>query len=149
MKNIILKIKNTDDFYEKYSNKVSRDIFKYLIDECRYIKGNVKVIIHNQTSIKNIDKLIKDGLNEYLKECKRMDNEYNKKQILFFIVGLIFIMISTLVTYKIINEVIIIAAWVVIWEVVDISFNLDVQSNYSKKIIKKLINSEFIIDEEN
>lgn len=149
MKNIILKIKSIDDLYEKYNNNISKDLFKYLINECRYVKDDVKVIIYNQTNIKNVDRLIKDGLNEYLNECKKIDNEYNKKQILFFIIGLIFIMISTLVTYKIINEVIIIAAWVVIWEVVDISFNLDVQSSYGKKIIKKLINSEFIVDGEN
>lgn len=148
MKKIIANIKSEDDLYEKYSNSISRDLINYLIKEAKYSNDdNIKIIINTNLNIDNIESLIKDGLVNTYNESKKIDRMHDSKQLMFFIIGIVFLIVSTLVFYDIIKEIIIIAGWVAIWEVVDISLNIDSELKINRKLIKKLLECEIEIKE--
>ena len=60
--------------------------------------------------------------------------------------GIVFLILSTLIKYDVIKEIIIIIGWFVIWEGVDIALNLDSKLRIRRKKLKRLINSEIIIN---
>lgn len=145
MKSIIVNLKNEIDLYEKYNNDVSRALIDYLIREAN-TRDDVEIVINTKLNIENIDNLIKKGLKEAYNDSERIDKLYDNKQIMFFIIGVVFLIFSTFIRYEIIKEIIVIAGWVGIWEVVDISLNLDSTQRINRKIIKKLINCKIKVN---
>lgn len=145
MKSIVVNIRREKDLYEKYSNEVSSELVKYLVNEAK-VKDDVEVIVNTKLDIKNIDTLIKEGLEDYIKDIKKIDRFYDSKQVILFIVGMIFLIFSTLTKPEIIKELILIVGWVAVWEVMDIAINIDSKQKYNKKIIKKLINCKITVN---
>ena len=145
MKSIVVNIRREKDLYEKYSNEVSSELIKYLVNEAK-VKDDVEVIINTKLDIKNIDTLIKEGLEDSIKDIKKIDRFYDSKQVILFIVGMIFLIISTLTKPEIIKELILIVGWIAVWEVLDIAINIDSKQKYNKKIIKKLINCKITVN---
>jgi len=141
MKSIIVNIRRERDLYEKYSNEVSSDLIKYLVDEAR-VKDDVEIIVNTKLDIKNIDKLIKEGLENCYNDIKVIDKFYDNKQIILFIVGILFLVFSTLTKPELIKELVLIIGWIAVWEVLDIAINVDSKQKFNKKILKKLINSK-------
>ena len=146
VKTITLYIKNESDLYEKYSNNISKDLINYLIRETKFINEDVNVVVKTNLKINNIEQLIKEGLFKAYKESKKIDNFLNNKQIIFFIIGIIFLIFSTFIKYDVIKEIIIISGWVAIWEVVDISLNVDSELKINRKLISKLMSSKIEIN---
>jgi len=145
MKSIVVNIRRERDLYEKYSNEVSSELIKYLVNEAK-VKDDVEVIVNTKLDIKNIDTLIKEGLEDSIKDIKKIDRFYDSKQVILFIVGMIFLIFSTLTKPEIIKELILIVGWVAVWEVMDIAINIDSKQKYNKKIIKKLINCKITVN---
>jgi len=145
MKSIVVNIRREKDLYEKYSNEVSSELIKYLVNEAK-VKDDVEVIVNTKLDIKNIDTLIKEGLEDSIKDIKKIDRFYDSKQVILFIVGMIFLIFSTLTKPEIIKELILIVGWVAVWEVMDIAINIDSKQKYNKKIIKKLINCKITVN---
>lgn len=145
MKSIVVNIRREKDLYEKYSNEVSNELIKYLVNEAK-VKDDVEVIVNTKLDIKNIDTLIKEGLEDSIKDIRNVDRFYDSKQVILFIVGMIFLIISTLTKPEIIKELILIVGWIAVWEVLDIAINIDSKQKYNKKIIKKLINCKITVN---
>ena len=146
MKNITVNLKKEEDLYDKYSDNVSRDLLDYLINEARYTKGDIKITINTTLDIKNIESLIKDGLLKISNETRKLDMIHDMKQVMFLMIGVVFLIISSFIFYNVIKEIIVIAGWVAIWEVVDISLNVDSKSRANIKLIKRLMNSKIEIN---
>lgn len=146
MKDIIVNLKNEEDLYEKYNNKLSSELIEYLLKETKKTKGNLKIIVNTSLNIENIEQTIKDGLLNAYEETKKFDDLYDNKQLSFFIMGFIFLLFSSLIKYDVIKEIIIIIGWFVIWEGVDIALNLDTKLRINRKKLKRLINSEIIVN---
>ena len=145
MKSIIVNISRERDLYEKYSNEVSSELIKYLVDEAR-VKSDIEIIVNTKLDIKNIDKLIKEGLENSYKDTKLIDKFYDNKQIILFIVGLFFLIFSTITKPEVIKELILIIGWVAVWEVLDIAINVDSTQKFNRKIIKKLMNCKIKVN---
>lgn len=145
MKSIIVNIRRERDLYEKYSNRVSNELIKYLIDEAK-VKDDVEIIINTKLNINNIDKLIRNGLQNSIKNLRKIDKFYDSKQVILFIFGLLFLIISYLTKPEIIKELILIIGWVAVWEVMDIAINIDSKQKYNKKIVNKLINCKITVN---
>ena len=145
MKNIVVNIRRERDLYEKYSNEVSNDLLDYLIEKA-IVKDDIEVTINTKLDINNIDKLIKEGLENYCKDIKIIDKFYDNKQIILFIIGMIFLIISTIAKPELIKELILIIGWIAVWEVLDIAINVDSKQKFNKKIIKKLINCKMKVN---
>ena len=148
MKIIVLNIKQEEDLYEKYSNNVSRDLINYLIRETKYVNDDIKIKINTKLKIDNIENIIKNGLMKIYNESRKFDKILDSKQIMFFIIGVMFLLLSSLIPTALIKEIIIIAGWVAIWEVVDISLNVDSELKLNRKLVKKLMNSNIEINKE-
>lgn len=146
MKNIIVNLNSKDDLYEKYSNGLSRDLVSYLVREAKYADSNIKIIVNTNLEVDNLETFIKKGLEEVYMETRKIDKIHNIKQFMFFIIGIVFLILSTMGLFSILKEIIIIAGWVAIWEVVDISLNVDSELKLNRTLIRKLINSKFEIN---
>lgn len=146
MKSIVVNIRRERDLYEKYSNEVSKDLIKYLVDEAK-TKEDIEIIIKTKLDIKNIDKFIKEGLEESYKDIRVIDKFYDNKQVLLFIIGMIFLIFSTLTKPELIKELVLIIGWIAVWEVLDIAINIDSKQRFNKRIIKKLLNCKYTVNE--
>ena len=145
MKSIIVNLRKELDLYEKYSNEVSSELLEYLVKEAR-VKDDIEVIINTKLDVNNVDEFIKEGLKSSYKDIKIIDKFYDNKQIILFIVGMIFLIVSTITKPEIIKELILIIGWVAVWEVIDIAINIDSRQKYNKKILKKLINCKIKVN---
>lgn len=145
MKSIVVNIRRERDLYEKYNNEVSSELLKYLIDEAK-AKDEIEIIINTKLDINNIDELIKKGLEDLYKDTKLIDKFYDSKQIKFFIVGMLFLIFSTIMKPELIKELILIMGWIAVWEVFDIAINVDSKQKFNRKIINKLINCKIKVN---
>ena len=145
---IELDLLHSDSFFEMYNRKkVSRELINYLISEGYNInkKEKIKIVI-NDSMVGNIDcvKLIKEGLKNEYDICYKKHQIITLKQMLYFIVGVIVLFISTVIHEKIFSEVILIIGWVLIWTMAELEIFNDVDSMKKRKILKRLLNSEFV-----
>ena len=147
--NVDLQEKN--DFLEKYNHEeVTNDLVEYLIKEARHTQKddniiiNFNVLFNAEFNIKEM--LIKTLKEEYLHNIN--DHRYtNLFQIILFLLGIIFLSLSTLFKDGVIwKEILVIGGWVPIWEMVELELFNDVRGRKRKKIINKLINSEINVN---
>lgn len=146
MKVIEVNLKSEDELLEKYSGKLSNELLKYLINESKYTDESLKIVIKTNMEADSVKDVIKSGLNSALKNAEYIDKLYNNKQILLFIMGITILIISTLILNQVIKEIVIIAGWVFIWEVIDISLNTDIETRITKRTIKKLLKSRIVVE---
>ena len=146
MRVIEVNLKSEDELLEKYSGKLSNELLKYLITESKYTNENLEILIKTNLEFDSVKKVIKDGFKTALKNAEYIDKLYNNKQIFLFIIGITMLIISTLILNQVIKEIIIIAGWVFIWEVIDISLNTDIETRMTKKTIKKLLKSKVVVE---
>lgn len=146
-----IDLNNKEDLTEKYNNKiVSKNLITYLLEEAMFIDKDesIKVIINNNCDIsEDFIELIKDGLKiEYNRTLKRKHFN-NIRQFIYLIIGVIFLFFSTMFHDDFIfKEVFIIIGWVPIWEVMEIELLTDIKEKRKRRIIKKLLDSNFIIN---
>ena len=147
MKVIKISIENKSDLYERYSNNLSKDLINYLIKETKYVTDDIKIMITTKIKVDNLERFIKEGLINAHNNYKKIDKIIDNKQLIFFIIGLVFLVMSTLTKHSIIKEVILIAGWVAIWDSIDMSFNDSNELKLNRKVIKKILNSDIEIKE--
>lgn len=145
---IEINIDNKHDLVDRYNeNKASSTLIKYILKEAILAEkcNKTKVIINKKSNIdKDSTKLIKEGLKE---EYNRSLNQYhsnNKKQIVFLLLGIIFIFLSTQIQEAVWKEIILITGWVPIWEMIRIELFYDVEGRRKRNIIRKLLNNEIV-----
>lgn len=147
MKVIEIDITNKEDLYEKYNKKVvSKDLINYMIESIPHFNKSdkLKIVINNSTSEKiNCTKLIKDGLNNEYNKSLLKYHKTNIVQLIYLIIGIIALILSTLVNVTIFKEIILIGAWVLIWEMIELELFSDTQEKKKRIILKKLLDSEF------
>ena len=136
------------DFVEKYNEKnVSNELIKYIINEAMYIPKKDKIVIEINKkfpSVKSCKTLIVDGLKREYNESIRLHKLIDIKQWIFFIWGIIALFLSTLFNNEIIEEILIIGAWVPLWEVIDLEVFADHDERKKRRVLKKLLKSEII-----
>ena len=146
---IEIDIKSKYDLLEKYNhNKVCEELIDYIIKQVTKIKKRdiVKIFINKKCDFdENTIELIKEGLKAEYKNSMKEHHENNKKQVFFFVMGIVCIFLSTLIKdggmWK---EIVLISGWVPLWEVIDVELFSDYEGRKKRKIITKLLNSEMI-----
>jgi len=146
---IRIDINNKYDLIEKYNNrKINDELIGYIIEEASYIKGfeDIKIVVNKKCYIKrDSTKLIREGLKVEYNKSLEENNRNNKKQLIFLILGITFIFLSTLIGEDIIwKEVLLISGWVPIWEMIEVALFADASGRKKRRIIRKLLNSEII-----
>lgn len=151
---IEIDLTNRNNLIDKYNEeKVSHSLIEYIIKQVNDIVlyDEIKIIINNKCTVdEDCVKLIKDGLKEeYNRSLKKRDDN-NIKQLIFFILGVFFIYISTLMKTDIVwKEIILITGWVPIWKMIEVEILPDVAGRRKRKIINKILGSEFIVKDFN
>ena len=121
---IIIDISSIDDVYEKYNkNEISKELINYIIEKC-YNEKNIKIIINNKLDI-NIKPLIYKGLENEYNRIYLKYKKNNKIQIIYLILGIIILGISSIISENVISEVILVTGWVFIWSVVELEIFTD------------------------
>ena len=153
MKKIIeIDITEKEYLVEKYNKKQSsRDLIAYIIESLSNFdkKDKVKIVINNKVKDINSKEIIIKGLKEeYYKSLKKHLHN-NIVQIIYLIIGIIMLFLSTLIKESVLSEIVLIGGWVFIWAMVEIEIFTDVEGRRRRKILKKLLESEIIENNDN
>lgn len=154
---IEIDLLNKEDFFEKYNyTEVSKDLINYIIKKAfmnRKAK-KIKIILNNNFKIDNMTNILKEGIQkEYNLSYKHL--KYNNViQLVFIILGVFSLFIASLLKNSaILNEIVVIGAWVLLWETIDLELFSDTEERRKRKILKKLLTCEIIekgvIDDKN
>ena len=135
---------NEADFVHEYNeDEVSADLVKYLVEQFRLIdkKKKVKIVVNNKcNSDKQLKKMITKGMRRELASNLRKNRFHEKERAIFFISGLIVLVISFLFLHlEIIKELFLIFAWIFIWEAVELELFEDFEIRKRRRVIKKLL----------
>ena len=135
-----------DDLYEKYNRKiVSNDLVNYIITSAYNTKkkDKIKIIINNSIGISSVS-LIKEGLKKEYEKSYLIYYKNNIVQIIYLLIGIIALFVSSIMDGNIFKEIILIGGWVLIWEMIELEIFSDVKEKRKRIILKKILNSEFI-----
>jgi len=142
-----IDINDKEDLFEKYNEKkISKELIKYIIDNTPKFKKDdkIKVIINNNLKDKMfVSELIKKELDSEVARNEYKFTYNNRKQIVYFILGVAALVLSTFINIEILEEIILIGAWVVLWNMVELEIDDDINYIKKKRILKKILNSEF------
>ena len=125
---------------DKYSEKkVSHGLIEYIIKQAEEtnLYNDTKIIINKKCHIdEDCIKLIKEGLHEEYNRSMKKRDDNNIKQLVFFILGVFFIYLSTLMKTDVVwREIILITGWVPIWKMIEVEILPDVAGRRKRKII--------------
>lgn len=145
---IEIDLNNRENLTEKYNNKiVSKKLVDYILEEAIFVSKNdlIKIIINNNCDIEeDCIELIKDGLKVEYNRTLKIKHLNNVRQVIYLIIGIIFLFLSTIIKDDFIfKEVFIIIGWVPIWEVMEIELFTDIKERRKRRVIRKLLDSEF------
>lgn len=151
MKNVIeIDVFEEKEFFETYNKKlVAVSLINYLVDQTPNFKNKetLKIKINSKlTSDIDFEKIIVEGLkNKYQKSYQ---NHFRNTiiQLIYLLVGVLIIFVSTLIKGEVFREVILICGWVLIWATVELEIFSDIEGRKRRKKLKRLIDSEFIIN---
>ena len=149
---IKIDLTNRNNLIDKYNEeKVSHGLIEYIIKQVNdiVVYDEIKIIINKKCNFnEDCVKLIKEGLKEEYNRSLKKRNDNNIKQLIFFILGVLFIYLSTLMKNDIVwREIVLITGWVPIWKMIEVEILPDVAARRKRKIINKILSSEFIVKE--
>lgn len=140
-------ILDLDDFFEKYNKElVSKDLIDYILENLRDVsnKAPIKIILNKKIKF-DLESILR---NSFLNEYQRMVKEHfynNKMQVIYFLIGVVMLIISILLNDKaLLEELFLIGGWVLIWQAVEIEFFGDALNRKKRKLLKRLINCKII-----
>lgn len=151
MENVIeIDLFEEKEFFETYNKKVvSGSLINYLVEQTPDFrnKDTLKIKI-NSKIMGDIDlkKYIVEGLKNKYRKSYRNNFRNTLMQIIYLLVGVGIIFVSTLIRGEVFREVILICGWVLIWLAVELELFADIDDRRRRKKLKRLIDSEFIID---
>lgn len=127
-----------DDLYEKYNRKiVSNDLVNYIITSANTKKKDkIKIIINNSIGISSVS-LIKEGLKKEYEKSYLIYYKNNIVQIIYLLIGIIALFVSSIMDGNIFKEIILIGGWVLIWEMIELEIFSDVKEKRKRIILKK------------
>lgn len=151
MKNIIrVDLENRNDLLEKYNkNIVSRDLINYIIDNVPVFAKNETLTIVINSRIDNQKEcisLIKKGLQEEYDKNVFLYRQNNLKQIVFLLIGILILLISTVVDGMVFKELASVGVWVMFWNMIETELFEDRNIKIKKKKLKRLLSSEIVVN---
>lgn len=144
MKTIKLLVKDKNDFYDKYSLNVSNELIDYLITEGR-ISEKLEIELTFVEKIENANILLKEGLEKSYNDLICKDKFHDYRKIFLTFLGVIMLIASSFIKGSLIHELLLIAGWVAIWDVIDFNLNNNIVYMRKKKILENLMQSEIIV----
>ena len=144
---IDIDIVNNSDLFEKYNKKkVNIDLINYLVKCVPFFtkKDNFKINVNNFIGDIDCISLIIDGLTKEYNDCDFRQDRNNAVQIVYFLLGLIILFLSTLIKIEVFKEIVLIGGWVFIWAIVEAEISSELELRKKQNRIKKLLESEWV-----
>lgn len=150
---IVVEINNKENIFNKFNEKqISDGLAQYIITNAKksFLGENIKLVIKQNILLTTQEQTkIVDAIREYFGLLVRKKILYlrinNIKQTVLSIVGILLIIFSEFLSLTfdyLIPELLLIAGWIVIWEVLDSILFVDSKTKIDKKIYLKLSNCE-------
>ena len=143
-----LDIETKEDLFERYNGeKVSKELVQYMVDSFPRMKKNdkLKVVINNKIRGNfRCAEVIKHALDEAVAKNDFRFHNTNLKQLTFLVMGIIALIVASVIDVDVLKEIVIIGAWVLLWDVVEMEIVDDINNRKKKRILKKILSSEFI-----
>ena len=130
------------------SNELNESFDNYLITHTEVLNFKKNLLVLNIKGLLKKDaKVLEETIHNYylikLKRFQKIDDMENYIRLGFFIIGILAILISELFT-SFLSELFLIAAWVIVWELVyDLLFN-EIKRRKKAKIYKYLANAKIV-----
>jgi len=148
-KNIDIYVIETEELKEEFNkNKISNNLAKYLINECRGIhyNSNININIYTKEELskeeqEEITLMIKNHFITLIKESIITAKVSMIREFILTILGIVLILISSVIskyTEILLPELFLIAGWVAIWEVVYNILFTNSKNKIEKRRYKKL-----------
>lgn len=146
---IVVDINNKNDLFNQFNkNQISNSLAQYIITNAKIglPNKNIKIVINQNIALttqeqKNLVNAIREYFGLRVREKTMYLRVNNTKQILLSIIGIILIVLSELLSMAfeyLIPELLLIAGWIAIWEVLDSILFVDSKTKIEKNIYKKL-----------
>lgn len=149
MKNIIninVLLNEEDDMYHKYNKEtLNPELGKYMYDECLGYSLKNEIIINIKANF-DMDKELKNKLVSLIRSNYGLEvreqliySKYtNIKTIIFFTIGILFLIINQVLNANFISEVFLIIGWLGIWDTLEQICFVDTKKRVKIKRLKKL-----------
>jgi len=144
---IDIDIVNLKDLYEKYNKrKVNGDLINYLLKCIPYFtkKDSFKIRVNNFLGDIDCVPLIIEGLNKEYNDCDFRQDRNNMLQIIYFLLGVVILFLSTLIKIEVFKEIVLIGGWFFIWAIVESEISSELELRKKQKKLKKLLESEWL-----
>ncbi len=146
---IDINLNSLDEALGKYNKEeLSDDFDSYLIAHCAFLSFKNNLLVLNIKGLpkknwKKLDDIIHSYYLNKLNRYNKIDDIESYIRIGFFIIGILAILISELFT-SFLSELFLIAAWVIVWELVyDLLFK-EIKRRRKAKIYKYLANAKIV-----
>ncbi len=151
-KTIKIEINDKYDFLDKYnSEKISPDLINYIAQESAFIskKDNITIEIYDKCDLDmDCAAILKKALEERYEISMKRHAHIDSKQVFFALIGIVcLILYMYFVNDSILKEILSIAAWVGIWEMLDLEFFDDAAESKKRRVLKILLNSKIVVKE--
>lgn len=147
MKQVIkIDLNKKEDVFEKYSNEIIDDeLTNYIVDSCILVNENnqIELVINNHIGESYKDLIISSLQKEYNKGLISHFKD-NTRQLVYLMIGVLLLFISSLIERTILKEIILIGAWVLIWEMMETVMFSYTNSRRRRNTIKKIIDGTII-----
>ena len=144
---IEIEINNKDSILDKYNSKrVSKELINYIVENTPIFRREDTLKIKYKNNMKekiDIEKLIKEGLEQAYKNSLNRHWRNDITQIIYLIIGIIGIFTSTLIHESVIKEIVLIGGTVFIWALLEMEIYTELKGKNKRRIIKKLLSSKF------
>ena len=149
MNNVIsIRIIDYDSAFNEFNDQyISDSLFNYIVNE--YVKRKDVIIRISGVKEEKQDKLyeaIKYTFKEKYKNYTKVDKFDDVYRILLLILGIVFVTLNQMFDIYFIKEIMLVAAWVVIWETVyDFLFkgtDRKVKTNMYKSLVNSIVEFE-------
>lgn len=149
---ISVYIKEMDDYYDEYDADditISDDIISFIDGRVANISNKYNIILEFDTPVLTEDEkhkitsIIRSHYGLQASSRQQLLNTNKMKAFLFFLIGIIFLLLSSSLNYgDLIREILLIIGWVSIWETASVLLMDMVKIKGSTKNIDRLYNAE-------
>ena len=89
--------------------------------------------------------MIREGLNREYDKSITLSYKNDFTQLFYLVTGILILFLSTLIGGTVLKEIVLIGGWVFIWAMVESEIFTDIRNKKKRKIIRKLLDSEFVV----
>jgi len=141
-----IDLNKKEDIFEKFNNDiVDNELIDYIIDSAIYVNKNdsIKLVINNYIGFSYKELIITSLKKEYERRLFVYIRS-NTRKVIYLIIGILFLVVSSLIEKTILKEFFLIGAWFLIWEMMELVIFSYTKGRKRRNIINKIVNGNIV-----